>query len=519
MQKSKLLYFFTLILLAVFSTVLFADDDYQDLFKDIPELTKDNTGDQEKINGNIKPDTFLSGLSVTFLGKHHFNFHIPVIKDEIDFDGYIKSPKLHNTLGVEVNFSKITLVSHWKLDLILNEWGDPEELLEADPLENYLSWSPWKFYFAVGFQEFNWGAADRINPVNNLNLKDSRHPYQIMNLPSLSLYTKFFPIKYLSAELVYIPFYLALENDPTDIVAEILNLDSKDITKDKTVNPGYFTLAGKLNLFFRFLDFSFSYCTQIDPQYSVEIKTKRIEENPLPWVSYHYDLPESAKLINRRLHHMGTDVKANIDIFTIWLELCFTLSEDYLLNDHSIRNHQLNWVVGMDFNYGPNSDFYFNIQYYGIYHLLFNKDYYNDYDPDNIKLDQSTNYHKEQYYRAVTDNMALVREGLVQGIALELKWPVLNDLLTPQIRIVYSLPLDYDTEQEIRYGSLYLRPELDIMPVDSFHIMVGADLFFSWYKPKDESVQINDDDFTGNQYPSSNIYLAVKYDWGITIKK
>ena len=97
--------------------------------------------------------------------------------------------------------------------------------------------------------------------------------------------------------------------------------------------------------------------------------------------------------------------------------------------------------------------------------------------------------------------------------------PLLNSLLNPKITIVYLIPLVYDYEHEIRYGALAIRPELDIMPIDSFHIVIGADLFFSWHKVEGENVDINYNDTFGAFHNDSNIFIEVRYKWDFTWKK
>jgi hypothetical protein len=188
------------------------------------------------------------------------------------------------------------------------------------------------------------------------------------------------------------------------------------------------------------------------------------------------------------------------------------------MEHYHIRNHQLKFVTGFDFNYGPFSDFYFNLQYFGYYNPLFDANFYKDYDNGEFELNKSEGYYEEFYYRSLTDNLGLIREGFLHGIALRMEWPVLSNLLTPSIEITYSIPLLYDTDREARYGNLYFNPELDIMPLDSFHILIGADLFFSWHKLNDE-YEIDEENITGTNYKNCNIYLEVRYKWGIDFKK
>jgi hypothetical protein len=96
---------------------------------------------------------------------------------------------------------------------------------------------------------------------------------------------------------------------------------------------------------------------------------------------------------------------------------------------------------------------------------------------------------------------------------------VLDSLLTPSIKIAYLIPLIYDYDHEIRYGSLYINPELDIMPIDSFHIKIGASLYYSWHKIKGENVDIDYEDKIGMFYFNNNIYIAINYKWDFEWRK
>ena len=108
-------------------------------------------------------------------------------------------------------------------------------------------------------------------------------------------------------------------------------------------------------------------------------------------------------------------------------------------------------------------------------------------------MNKNKEYYKEYYYRTIVDLLGGVKEGLIQGVAFDMRWPVLNNKLTPSIKIVYSIPLVYDTNREARYGSLYLNPKLDIMPFETFNIIIGSELFFA-------SCQKKFSEFCGRSY-------------------
>ncbi|MCG8568960.1 MAG: hypothetical protein MJB14_02365, partial [Spirochaetes bacterium] len=394
-----------------------------------------------------------------------------------------------------------------------------QQILDARPDENYIAINPWKFKLSAGYMKYTWGTADGFNPTDNINPLDLRNTLDPVKIPLLSAYIGFFPIDQLSLEVIYAPFEQADQSD-IDLAATLqsqysaINPSLSITEKISDYDLSSFILGGKVNFFFRYIDFSLSYLYNLDSAYSPIIK-KTTDPTGIGL----YYIPSEIDLIKRRLHHFGGDFKTNIGIFGIWGELCFTLTEDYLLNSDQIRNHKLNWIAGLEFNYGPNDDFYFNIQYFGEFIFLFDQGFYQDYEDGNFTYSENLNYYRTYYYRSMTDMLANQLEGLYQGLLINMSWPVMNSLLTPSLITGYTLPLFYDYNHEIRYGTLMIKPELDIMPIDSFHIVIGADLVFSWLKKEGEEVEINETDRFGVNYSNSNIYLELRYKWGFDLQK
>ena len=499
----------TIVIVLIF--VLFqaaAQDDYESLFAD---TTADTT-----VQGDSDSDFSTGqGFKLSLSGEHIFIFHAPISKDYINFDSYIKSPKFKNELGIEISFKTLELVSYWNLDLVMNEWGNWDRILEAYPGENYIAWSPWKFNLSAGFQEFSWGTGDGINPTDNVNPLDYRLGFGAEKLPVLSAYAGFYPVDFLSLEVIYVPYEQA-DKFETSISSELSSAFSdKGLSLTVTENsPEYdftsFTLGGKVNFFLQYIDFSISYMYNLDSAYTADME--------LTNYTFYY-APSNIKLNKKRLHHFGADFKTNAGIFGLWGEVCYTMSEDYTMSSYEIRNHSLSWVTGFDFNYGPNDDFYFNFQYTGTFIPGFDDQFYNDYTDGEPKLMESKSYYNEYYYRFMTNYLGGVTEGLYQGIITNFEWPVLKQLLTPSITAAYFLPLIYDYDEEIRYGSMIIKPELDIMPFDSFHIVLGADLFFAWYKQKHETIELNKTEKIGQYFKDNNIYLEIRYKWGFDLEK
>ncbi|MCG8570134.1 MAG: hypothetical protein MJB14_08340 [Spirochaetes bacterium] len=552
-----------IILLFLIFSVLFhalAEDEFDALFDE--NITSDS-GQNETSSSDHSAGS--GDFELSLIGEHSASFHVPVIPRHFDFDSDIKAPKFNNDLGIEIKYKKMKLVSMWNLGLFINDWGNWEAawknnefkagFLRVKPLDNAIYWSPWKFNLGVGFQYYTWGLADKLNPTDNINPKDYRQGLDADKISVFSASATLYPVDFMSIEAVYVPFEQSstfpldfAEKIPEDLYTQV-NITGftgggdpiyDNISRDKKVEEEKlafdltsFKAGGKVNFFFPTVDFSFSYLYDIDTYYTPEIKLDRYDLSSnaailgilsaanKPTSSYRV---ESIDLTRNRIHRFGFDIKATVDRFGIWLETAYSMTEDYFMNQYELRNHNLAWTLGFDFNYGPDDDFYFNIQYVGEFIPDYDQDFYGDYEegsPDSAKIDEK-DYMKEYYYRALVYQLGTVTQGLTQGLSINMEWPVLDSKLTPSITAAYFLPLLYGYEhgQEVRYGSLALQPELDIMPFDSFHIVIGSNLYFSWIKQKDKAVEINrETDRIGQFNGDSNIYVEVRYKWNYDLKK
>jgi hypothetical protein len=514
--------------IAVFSA--FCDDDYASLF-DNPKT--DATSDK-----SVKNDRSGQDFVFSFSGDHSFQFRFPVIPDHFDFSGNIKAPRFTNEIAMEIKYRELKVKNSFSLDIVLNDFSSWDKILVIRPLENYISWSPWKLKFAVGLQTYSWGTADGMNPTDNINPRDFSRGMDSKKIPVLSALFSMYPVDFFSFDVVYVPFEQS-DIFPLDIAGSIPSdafnglslvslspLSFSAVSNTKNVNyknfgfdPGSFLMGGKINFRVPHVDFSFSYLYDYDTYFTPVITLKR---DPIQGVIpglYMYRI-DSIELIRNRVHRIGGDLKATAGQFTLWLEMSYSLSSNYLLNDYTKRNHILQWVTGFDFSYGPNNDFYFNFQYIGEFVPLYYTDFYRDYkngQPDSTKIDDES-YMKRFYYRSMVDKLGSIDAGLLQGLSVEMKWPVLDNLLEPSMTAAYFLPLLYDYGHEIRYGSLYMKPALDIMPIDSFHIKLGVELFFSWHKI-DDKVELVTNDRIGTFYKDSSIFAEVSYKWGVDIRK
>ncbi|MBQ3923152.1 MAG: hypothetical protein II707_07635 [Spirochaetales bacterium] len=573
---------FVLIILLLTSLFAYAeDDDYLSLFGDSgsSDSSEETQTDSSSFGGydfSAIPDFKLS-----LFGDHEAEFRMPVLPDYFNFDSYIKAPKFRNNLGIEVNYKSLKLVSSFKFDIILKESvlsGTPpnqwQEILNVMPMENYISWSPWKIKFAAGLQTFSWGAADGMNPTDNINPRDYRFGADSEKIPILSAAFSMYPVDWFSFDLVYVPFeqdnYFPV--DFRDYVPDILfastasyNVDDgfqansdKNLTFDKlNFDPSTLLAGSKFNFRFPHVDFSFSYLYDYDDYYTPEIslqtcminvRTKGMDLSETQYAMFNgldieFPLPfttlSELNLIRRRVHRFGADIKGAVDRFGLWAELCFNMTDDYLMESYKIRNHSLNFTTGFDFSYGPDDAFYMNFQIVGQVNFNYDDTFYKDYpfysmfDVDDISdakmnpadmIDSMGTFASKEemekfYYRVLVNKLSASTEWCNLGFALQMNWPVLDNLLKPSITASYMLPIGYDTDYQHRYGCLFVKPELDIQPFDSFHIVIGADLYFSWRKLKDKDVEMYQYDKLGMLHKDSSVYVAVKYKWGMDWSK
>lgn len=445
-------------------------------------------------------------------GNHTFLFHIPVIPDNMTFKDNL-APSFKNKLGIRIKSKYIDISSYWLLNATITDTANIEDILSVLPLENKITINVWKLKIGLGLQYFDWGVADGINPTDNLNPKDLTKFISAdvieKKLSVLSASIDFYPIDQMGMQIVYIPFYQNDKLPQTDIPLTIPG-------GVEYVNPDFdftsFIIGGKVNFYLPYIDFSFSYVYDVDPMYTpvIDVTMDNITYAPMS-----VGIINSIKMKHKRLHHFGTDFKVNVDRFGIWAEIAYTMTEDYLMDNYKIKNHELSWIGGFDFYYGVDDEFTFSFQYMGDYIPLFDQTFNKDYDTNDISfLNKTKSYYEEYYYRYLTPYLGGYLEGgLIQAFILHMKWPVLDKLLTPEITLLYSFPLLYDYDNEIKYGGIYVNPVFDIMPIDDLHIRIGAELFFSWNKEKDKNVQFDDNSKIGMFREESNIFVEVKFKW------
>jgi len=232
---------------------------------------------------------------------------------------------------------------------------------------------------------------------------------------------------------------------------------------------------------------------------------------------------KSISLERERVYRFGGDAKTTLGKFGLWLEGAYNLTRNTGSDDYSLRKSKIEYTLGSDASFGPNDTGYVNFQYFGVWIPNYDRSFYSDYAnglPDSAKVDDQS-YMQDYYERSMVNAVGRDTEGLLQGVTCNVKYEIADALFTPQITAVYAKPYQYDDTNETRYGSVVLNPELDIKPVDSFHILIGSDLYYSWHKVAGEDKVTLDTttDSIGAYTSSNNVYLKIVYKWNADVKK
>jgi hypothetical protein len=515
-----------------FALPVFAQEDSSDLFADMSSDTAEAAAPAAAAPVAAPAETsFTLGLQ----GSHEFGYHMPAYsKSTFDYDSEMKSPYFSNEFDLSVQDKDVKFVSNWQVDalpLVASSDGESngswDKQVRARALENYVSWSPKGFKFSTGYQIFSWGVADKKNPTDNLNPRDYTVGVNADKIPVLAADAIWYPNDAVSVEGVFLP--AAQKSDyPIDFAGSVdtnattlstlvsaslsakysttFTVASEKSTYDSLeLKPSNSIYGGKVNYRSSAFDASLSYLYDIDPLYTPVVTVTNTAT---------YGRSVSIELKRERIHRIGLDAKTTVGKFGIWTEAAYDITESSGSDDYANRRSKLDYVVGTDVNFGPNDVGYINFQYIGTWIPGYDDSFYADLNAGKI-TDLS-----EIYQRALVESLGLDTEGLLQGCTTNLKYELADGAFTPQLTAVFAMPFNYDDTETKRYCSLALNPELDIKPVDSFHIKLGADLAYAWIKPAGKDLQLDTStDKIGVYTPSNNVYIKILYKWNYDLKK
>ena len=454
---------------------------------------------QDSASDEASPKTFSLNLG----GDHEFIYRLPVGTESWDtgYDGEMKTPRFRNEVGIDVKEGQVVLASHWQIDSFLNLNANPTDQWSTSTrvrnLENYLAWNPDVFRLAFGYQIYSWGVADGRNPTDNLNPRDytTMEGNKDHKIPILSASANWYPTEEISVESVLVP-QVVNSILPLDYQARLNSYGFATTYASVENKPGDFIGGAKVNYRSQAADFSVSYLYDWDQMYTPVISNAT--------------LPGGAdiELERKRVHRFGADAKTTIDRFGLWAEGCYTLTGNHNAADYSERLSRLDYTLGGDFSYGPQDDYYLNLQYTGTIIPGF----------DSSKNTESV---AQTYYeKMLVASLAGEREAIVQGITWNAHWNFLDSRVVLTFTGAFSMPFNYDDSSGTRYGSLLLKPEIDFMPVDSFHITAGAILNYAWIKKAGEHVTLDTtQDSLGIYTPFNHFFVAVSYKWNFAQNK
>lgn len=419
---------------------------------------------------------------------------------------------------------------------------------EFFPGETYLQWAPGAFKVAAGLMEFSWGLADANNPTDTLNARDYRFGAEAERLVNPAVAVSWYPADWVSFDAVYEPWKQASQF-PKDFQANTqagLSSSSSALKTSLSQAAAYYTglgqttvaaqytalynllnasyspsataeeseagfdqpvYGGRANFFLPGVDLSLSYVYDRDAYYTPVVTMKKYGTL---W------LPESVDLVVNRIHRLGLNAKTTIDRYGLWFEGAYNITEDASGNDVAVRDNKLAWTTGLDFNWGPGSAYYVNVQYAGSWIPGYDDTYLSDYtaDPTSAQL-ADKDYMTERTYRSLVQSLGAETEEWLHGATVSVKFPLADATVTPTFSGAVMVPVGYDDTEKTRLASAYLNPELDLAPADGIHVLFGADLAYGWVKTSGSSEVTLDTttDKLGVYTPLNSVYLKVQYKW------
>jgi hypothetical protein len=168
---------------------------------------------------------------------------------------------------------------------------------------------------------------------------------------------------------------------------------------------------------------------------------------------------------------------------------------------------RFDYTLGGDFSYGPQDDYYLNLQYTGT--II----------PGSTRR-RTPNRRPRPTTRRCWWPSLREREAILQGITWNAHWNLMDSRLVLTFTGAFSMPFLYDNSAATRYGNVLLLPEIDFMPVDSFHITAGAILCYAWVKNASGQVVLDTTkDSLGIYAPSNHFFISVSYKWNYELNK
>jgi hypothetical protein len=459
-------------------------------------------------------------LELELSGDHEMTLCLPA--ERWSYEGAATAPSGSSLIGLRARSGELALASEWKVVLAPGAAGASASATLSGG-ENAIYWSPGELRLGLGWQYFSWGAADGFNPTDNLNPRDYSKGMEAEKLPALALSAACYPTESLSLQAVLKPVEEA-SRFPVDAEASLRSaagaylasfnalfsssLEASVSRLDPDYSPSSFVAGARAAFASSAVDLSLSYLYDWDRYYTPLVGLGANAQG--------YFYPASIRLEKKRLHRLGLDAKTVAGPFGLWVESALSLPEGYMGGSSASRGASLEWTVGADRSFGPGSSFYANLQVLGQYLPDFYRGFGSDYPGGKplASMTKDESYMQTYFERSTVQASGGQTEGLLLGLAMKLEFPLADETLAPSLAALYLLPQLYDEAAQTRYGSLGLEPELDLRPLDSFHIRLGARLCYAWAKASGGSVELlRSGDRLGLFTDDNRVYLKFEYSW------
>ncbi len=488
---------------------VFSQDTAQDMNQDFEQ-------DTDLLSGFVAPELLLEKQtsskelksSVKLEGEHILLGAIPTAEDSLVGE---VAPALVNQ--VQLSFDQgqgLALVAGLDLQSRLGQIGQSSQLKhQLRPLETYVGLYDlngiWSFY--LGWQNFGWGAADKISPIDILNSRDLQpSPRRQKKLAVLAAQFQLQPLPWLGFEAVYLPFY---QGNQIDILSqlnkELASMKAKAVLDKTELNFDEPTLGGRLRFYLPNFDIGLSYLFTPDDNLTASVSNLKFDGGK----GYVKELLELL-LKRKQLHHWGLDLRLAFPEWSLWLDTAFALDTEWELGSYTVRSPKLSSVLGADFNYGPDKKFYTNFQY----SLRWLPDYQDSYSGiPKTKWDFKNLYALLQF----NNKLANYNEGLLQRFILHMAFPftinttntennsILN--LISVFNLAYDIPLLY---KGVGAHHIYINPELEMswdwQTSITHSLQLGLAIGFEWFA-KLEQEAVN------RGYYQDQIYLELRLLW------
>ena len=413
-------------------------------------------------------------------------------------------PQFHNRFGIKGDHDSLSFESLWNIHML----DDQTVILE--PGNNRLVWNGSRYTINLGMQRILWGTADGINPTDRLN--PARSDLLIFGeekKPVMAAVLDYYLQNNLSVQLVAIPWVDRNNSETALLLRESLarmGLNPQVETSQEEYQLTDIEGGLKLNGYTNAVDFSFSFLSIMDSLYWPEFELEN---------SSGAYLPQSISLEQNRIYQLGGDLRTSISNSAFWLETGFSFQEDSFQFKADTKKPELQWISGLDYNFGTDKRHYGSIQFFGRHILGFDKSFDEDYplgtfDPGCVN---DSDYMDDYYYRLLGASLANQNEAHLLGIILNLEWADERSIMLTKLQGLYQIPLNYrdSSEYKQRWGDFILNPHIIWNLQDSLSLETGVRIYGRLLEKDDELIlgEFSEFGITHN----NSFYVQLKYSW------